>query len=339
MKVLVTGASGFLGGHVAELLARRGDTVRALVRSTSNRRHLERLPNLEFYEGAVEDVDRVREAVDGVDAVVHAAGLVKARSTDEFFAINVGGTSNLIQAARSHGHTARRFVFVSTLVACGPSLDGLPIPGDQESPDNAYGRSKLAAEKVVLSARNDLHVVILRPGAIYGPRDGEIFEVFKSIQRGLLPLVADGLAKGSWVYATDCAEACLRAIDADVPSGSVYFVDDGCGPVDAEAALRRRREGDGPPGVRSPEPPGRRPHDGRARHRGVRPADQPTRHAHAREGEHALAALGLLIRRHEARARLGAKSALERRCGPRGHLVPRQRLALERFSLALIGAV
>jgi nucleoside-diphosphate-sugar epimerase len=247
MKVLVTGASGFLGGHVAELLSKRGDSVRALVRSTSNRRHLERLPNLEFYEGAVEDVDRVREAVDGVDAVVHAAGLVKARNTDEFFAINVGGTSNLIQAARSHGHTARRFVFVSTLVACGPSPDGLPIAGDQESPDNAYGRSKLAAEKVVLSARNDLHVVILRPGAIYGPRDGEIFEVFKSIQRGLLPLVADGVAKGSWVYATDCAEACLCAIDADVPSGSAYFVDDGCGPLtqkqlfaDAEKAMGRR---------------------------------------------------------------------------------------------------
>jgi nucleoside-diphosphate-sugar epimerase len=246
MKVLVTGASGFLGGHVAELLTKRGDTVRALVRRTSNRRHLESLQNVEFYEGGVEDVDRVREAVDGVDAIVHAAGLVKARNTDEFFAVNVGGTSNLVQAARS-GRSGKRFVFVSTLVACGPSSDGLPVPNDQESPDNAYGRSKLAAEKVCLSAKDDLHVVILRPGAIYGPRDGEIFEVFKSIQRGLLPLVADGTAKGSWIYATDCAEVCLRAIDANVPSGSVYFVDDGCGALtqkqlfaDAEKAMGRR---------------------------------------------------------------------------------------------------
>ncbi len=247
MKVLVTGASGFLGGHVAELLSKRGDSVRALVRRTSNRKHLEKLPNVEFLEGGVEEADRVREAVDGVDAIVHAAGLVKARNTDEFFAINVGGTSNLIQAARSGGRTGKRFVFVSTLVACGPSADGLPVSGEQENPDNAYGRSKLAAEKVVLSAKSDLHVVILRPGAVYGPRDGEIFEVFKSIQRGLLPLVADGTAKGSWVYATDCAEACLRAIDADVPSGSIYFVDDGCGPLtqkqlfaDAEKAMGRR---------------------------------------------------------------------------------------------------
>jgi nucleoside-diphosphate-sugar epimerase len=251
MKVLVTGASGFLGGHVAEMLSKRGDHVRALLRKTSNRRHLEGLANIEFFEGGVEDVERVREAVEGVDAVVHAAGLVKARSTDEFFAVNVGGTSNLVQAARSGAHgrpsSVKRFVFVSSLEACGPSADGLPVKTDQENPVTAYGRSKLAAEKVVLSAKDELSVVILRPGAIYGPRDGEILEVFKTIQRGLLPLVGGGDAKGVWIYATDCAAACLRAIDADLPSGQTYFVDDGCGAIDqkelfdeAERALGRK---------------------------------------------------------------------------------------------------
>ncbi len=254
MKVLVTGASGFLGGHVAERLSQRGDTVRALVRTTSSRKHLEKLPGIEFFEGGVEDIDRVREAVDGVDAIIHAAGLVKARSTDEFFAVNVGGTSNLVQAARTSSRgkgggapKIKRFVFVSSLEACGPSADGSAVSADQENPVTAYGRSKLAAEKVVLSAKNDLPVVILRPGAIYGPRDGEILEMFKSIQRGLLPLVGDGTAKGVWIYATDCADACIRAIESDVPSGQVYFVDDGCGAIDlrqvcadAERALGRR---------------------------------------------------------------------------------------------------
>jgi nucleoside-diphosphate-sugar epimerase len=249
MKVLVTGASGFLGGHVAELLSKRGDSVRALVRSTSNRKHLQGLANVELFEGGVEEVERVREAVDGVDAIVHAAGLVKARSTDEFFAVNVGGTSNLIQAARtaSRVHPIKKFVYVSSLTACGPSPDGSPVPIDQETPVNAYGRSKLAAEKVVLSAKDDIPVVVLRPGAIYGPRDGEILDVFKSIQWGLLPLVAGGEAKGVWIYATDCAEVCLRAIDADVPSGRVFFVDDGTGPMDqnelfaeAERAMGRK---------------------------------------------------------------------------------------------------
>jgi nucleoside-diphosphate-sugar epimerase len=247
MKVLVTGASGFLGGHVAERLSARGDRVRAMVRKSSKRGHLEKLPNLEFLEGALEDPDRAAAAVEGVDAVVHAAGLVKARDTDEFFAVNVGGTSNLVEPARRRNPALKRFVFVSSLVACGPSIDGAPVPADQETPNNAYGRSKLAAEKVVLAAAGDTRVVILRPGAIYGPRDGEIFELFQVVKRGLLPLVGGGEAKGSWVYATDCADACLRALDADVPSGSKYFVDDGHGALtqkqlfeDIEQALGRR---------------------------------------------------------------------------------------------------
>ncbi len=227
MKVLVTGASGFLGGHVVERLAARGDRVRAMVRASSKKGHLEKLPNVELFEGALEEPDRAAAAVDGVDAIVHVAGLVKARSTDEFFAINVGGTSNLVDPARKRGASLKKFVYVSTLVACGPSADGLPVPADQEIPNNAYGRSKLAAEKVVLGASADMRSVILRPGAIYGPRDGEIFDLFLTVQRGLLPLVAGGSAKGSWVYATDCADACIRAIEADVPSGSKYFVDDG----------------------------------------------------------------------------------------------------------------
>jgi nucleoside-diphosphate-sugar epimerase len=244
MKVLVTGASGLLGGHVAEILSARGDTVRALVRRTSNRKVLEKLPRVELFEGTVEQADRVREAVDGVDAIVHCAGIVKARGSDEFFSVNVGGTSNLVEAARKLGPRLKRFVHVSSLEACGPSSDGKPVPPEQESPVTAYGRSKLSAEKVVLSAKGDIPVVILRPGAIYGPRDGEILEAFKSIQRGLLPLVDGGAARGVWIYATDCAEACVRAIDADVPSGKIYFVDDGCGPLaqkqmlaDAERAL------------------------------------------------------------------------------------------------------
>ena len=235
MIVLVTGASGFLGGHVAERLSARGDRVRVLLRKTSKRKHLEALPNVEFFEGDVEQVDRVREAVDGIDAVIHAAGLVKARSKDEFFAVNVGGTSNLVHAARTAG--VKRFAYVSSLEACGPSPDGAPVPVDLENPFTTYGRSKLSAEKVVLSAKDAMGVTILRPAGIDGPRDQELFAMFQSIQRGFLPLVAGGEAKGCWVYGSDCAEACIRAIVADVPSGGIYFVDDGYGAIDQKQLL------------------------------------------------------------------------------------------------------
>jgi nucleoside-diphosphate-sugar epimerase len=233
VKVLVTGATGFLGGHVAERLAARGDAVRALVRKTSNVKHLETLRGVELFEGSVEQAGRVKEAVDGVDAVVHCAGIVKARSGDEFFTVNVGGTSNLVDAARQRGKSLKRFVHVSSLEAVGPSDDGKPVPHDQENPVTAYGRSKLAAEKVVLSAKDDIGVTILRPSGIYGPRDVEVLELIKPVKRGLFPVVNGGRSKGVWVYATDCADACIRAIDADVPSGRTYFVDDGCGAIDA----------------------------------------------------------------------------------------------------------
>jgi nucleoside-diphosphate-sugar epimerase len=231
MKVLVTGASGLLGGHVADALSARGDRVRALVRTTSNRKNLEKLPGIELVEGSIEQPDRVREAVDGVDAIVHCAGIVKARSSDEFFTVNVGGTSNLVEAARGRAGALKRLVHVSSLEACGPSGDGAPVAADQEKPVTAYGRSKLAAEKVVLSARDELPVVILRPAAIYGPRDAEILDAFKSIKRGLFPVINEGRSKAIFIYVTDCAQACVRAIDADVPSGRIYFVDDGCGAI------------------------------------------------------------------------------------------------------------
>jgi nucleoside-diphosphate-sugar epimerase len=227
MKVLVTGASGFLGSHVAEQLSAAGHAVRALVRKTSNRKHLQSLKGVELAEGGVEDAARVNEAVAGVDAIVHVAGLVKARGEAEFFATNVQGTVNLIEAAKAKAPGLTRFVQVSSLEACGPSKDGSPVSIAQESPITGYGRSKLAAEKALIAARQDLPITILRPTAIYGPRDVEILEAFKSVKRGVLPLTGDGSGQYTFVYGPDCAKACLAAISAEVPSGSVFHISDG----------------------------------------------------------------------------------------------------------------
>jgi 2-alkyl-3-oxoalkanoate reductase len=227
MKVLVTGGSGFLGSHVAEQLSAAGHEVIALVRKSSNRTFLETLPRVTFAEGSVEDRASLDRAIEGVDAVVHAAGLVKARNEAEFFDCNTQGTVNLLEAARAHAPKLRRFVHVSSLEACGPSFDRGPVPAEQERPVTAYGRSKLAAEKEVLSRRNDLPVVILRPGAIYGPRDVEILEAFRAARKRQWPVIGDGSMLGCYTFGEDCARACIQAIVRDVPSGSIYFVDDG----------------------------------------------------------------------------------------------------------------
>jgi 2-alkyl-3-oxoalkanoate reductase len=228
MRVLVTGASGFLGSHVAEQLSEQGHSVIALVRSTSNTRFLSSLRGLDLVTGAVEDAASVREAMQGVDAVVHSAGLVKARSEDEFFAINVKGTQHLLDAAREVAPDLRRFVFVSSLAVIGPSLDGRPVAGDAApNPLTRYAKSKLAAERLVQAARDELKVTILRPPMIYGPRDGEAIAFFRSISRRFLPYLGDGKNTLSVIYAADAASACLRAIEASVPSGNAYFIDDG----------------------------------------------------------------------------------------------------------------
>ena len=228
MKVLVTGGSGFLGSYICDQLAREGHAVRALVRKSSNRKFLATIPGLEFAEGSVEQKDLVDAAVAGVDAIVHSAGLVKARNKEEFFACNVQGTANLLDAAKKHAPNLTRFVFVSSLAAVGPSSDGTPVLASRPpSPVTEYGRSKLAAERAVLAVKDELPVTVIRPPLIYGPRDNETFAFFQSVSRGVLPILGDGKNTLSVVYAADAAAACVRAISAQVPSGSTYFVDDG----------------------------------------------------------------------------------------------------------------
>lgn len=226
MKVLVTGASGFLGSHVAEQLIKAGHAVRVLVRKTSNRKFLQSLQGIEFAEGSVEEAARVDEAAAGVDAIVHSAGIVKARTPEEFHRTNVQGTRNLLEAARKVAGL-RRFVHVSSLEASGPSRDGKPVPITQESPVTEYGRSKLLAEKACLEFKDGLPITILRPTAIYGPRDVEILEAFRSVKRGVLPVTGDGKILYTFTYGPDCAAACVCALEAQVPSGSTYFVSDG----------------------------------------------------------------------------------------------------------------
>jgi nucleoside-diphosphate-sugar epimerase len=248
MTILVTGATGFLGSHVAEQLARQGQKVRALVRSSSDTRFLQSLGSVEFAQGSVEDRESVLAAAEGVTGIVHAAGLVKAKSASDFMRTNAHGTENLLDAALANRATLKRFVLVSSLAALRPSDgSGNPIAEDVEPrPVTDYGRSKAAAERAAFAKKDQIPLVVIRPPAIYGPRDKEILAFFKSIKLGVMPLLGSTQNKLSMIYGSDCADACVKALGTDLPSGTTLHVDDGAVHtmeemiVQAEAAMGKR---------------------------------------------------------------------------------------------------
>ncbi len=228
MRLLVTGATGFLGSHIAEELAQEGHTVRVLVRNTSDRSFLSGIEVQEAL-GDVTQPDTLTAAVEGMEAVVHAAGLVKARSAQEFQAVNAQGTANLLSALDSTDRL-RRFVYISSLAAHGPSEDGRPRTLDAPpNPVTAYGHSKLRAEELVRSwAGEGRSAAIIRSPVIYGPRDRERLPFFRLTRRRLVPLLGDGRNAISLVYVEDAARAAaLAAAAADEAPCATYTVDDG----------------------------------------------------------------------------------------------------------------
>lgn len=228
MKVLVTGGTGFLGSHVADQLSQSGHQVRALVRPSSDTSFLKALDHVELVVGAVDDAETLPTAVDGVDAIIHSAGLVKAKRASDFERVNAEGTRHLLDAVKQRAPNLHRFVLVSSLTAGGPSHDGTPVgPKDDPHPVTHYGRSKLAAERIAARYSSEVPVITLRAPALYGPRDREVLIFFRSIKNGVLPMTTPVEAKQSMLYGPDCAAACIRAVDADIESGSLFCVDDG----------------------------------------------------------------------------------------------------------------
>ncbi len=222
MKVLVTGATGFVGGHVVDRLLARGDAVTALVRSPARATAMAER-GVRLVAGDLGNHDALAEATEGQDVIYHSAALTGAVDEAEFLAANRDGTANLARAAGRSG-SSPRFVLVSSMAAGGPAERGAPRQADgRDAPVTMYGRSKLASEQVL---RNEpLPWVILRPPTVYGPRDTEnLLTVFKAARLGVAPVFGDGSMEISVVHVEDLADAIVLAGSAEAVIGRTYYV-------------------------------------------------------------------------------------------------------------------
>jgi len=228
LKVLVTGATGFIGSHLVEALIHREHHVRCLVRATSDMTWLKGLP-VEYIRGDCCDPDSLQAAVKDVEQVFHLAGVTKAVRAKTFFDVNALGTANLINACLRTGSGVRKFIYVSSQAAAGPAEGGVKKKeSDPCRPVSFYGGSKLEGEKFVLSRREDIPVVILRPCAVYGPRERDLFFFFKMVSKGIKPILGGGEQRVSLCHVEDVVRAILLAHERDGCSGGVFFISDGC---------------------------------------------------------------------------------------------------------------
>lgn len=219
---LVTGATGFIGSHLVDVLLARGWRVRCLVRKTSV---LKWIPtdDVSLVNGDVaaggEDLDR---ATRNVSVVFHLAGLTSAASDAAYAAVNVEGTRNVVASMQKSAPDSL-LLFCSSLAAAGPARSRPLNETDEAAPVSAYGRSKLTAERIV--EESGIEHMIVRPPAVYGPRDSDILAVFRLVARGLAIRVAPEGQKLSLVHAEDLARGLASAVETE--GRGLYYMTDG----------------------------------------------------------------------------------------------------------------
>ncbi|MBW2038011.1 MAG: NAD(P)-dependent oxidoreductase [Deltaproteobacteria bacterium] len=224
-RVLVTGATGFIGSHLVEELLWKGYEVAALIRTSSDLRWL-RGKKVEFIYGDILEGGDL-PPLERFSYIFHLAGITKALRREDFYRMNQGGTEKLMAVARRAGGV-KRFVYLSSQAAAGPSSPERALrEEDLPSPVSPYGESKLKGEEVVLSCQDEIPVTVLRPCSIYGPRDEYMYEYFRMVTKGFIPFIGRGPVFLSLCYVDDLISALILAITRDHPSGEVFFISDG----------------------------------------------------------------------------------------------------------------
>lgn len=225
MKALVTGATGFIGSYLVEALLKKGYDVTCLLRKTSDRRWIEHL-ELKYLFCDLSETELHQGSIRDFSHVFHLAGLTKARSERDFFLANAAATKTLLETVCRGNSAIERFIYVSSLAAVGPATDAGPVNDDtRPMPVSSYGSSKLEGEKAVMAFKDKIPVTVVRPPAVYGPRDKDFYILFKMIQRGFYPYW--GKCLYSLLYVEDLVQGILLSAEKKEGVGKAFFLSDG----------------------------------------------------------------------------------------------------------------
>ena len=220
----VTGATGFVGSHLVDDLLCKGYKIKCSIRKTSNLQWLKD-KDVELCEVDLSDKNEIKEAIRGSDYIFHLASVLFAQSEKEFIEGNVEITRNMVNACLEQETYIKRFVYLSSIVAAGSSKTEKPmIESDDCTPFTWYGKSKYESEQYILSLKDQLPFTILRPGAVYGPRDYAMYESFKFCRTGFNILLGDSDNFGSVIHIDDLICGIMQAAESGKTIGEIYFL-------------------------------------------------------------------------------------------------------------------
>ena len=226
MKMLVTGATGFIGGNLVTALLEQGHHVFCLARSEKKASSL-RAGGGEIIIDDLISPQHIDKYIQNTDIVFHVAGVIKGASREDYFRGNYLTTRNLVQIIEQHSPPHQKVIYVSSQAAAGPSTrsDFSELsPG--ASPVSAYGESKHAAENEIMSISETRPVVVLRPSIVYGPGDRALLSLFRSAQWGIIPCPGLRDMPVNFLFVHDLIRALLLAAEKTEANSKIFFIND-----------------------------------------------------------------------------------------------------------------
>ncbi len=226
MKVLLTGATGFVGSHIVEELISNKHDIIAIIRKSSNLKWIKDYP-VQFEYCSLNDVETLSKIVSSVDVIVHCAGVVRALNWNDYYNTNVIGTQNLVQIALKNKNNIKKFIYISSQAAMGPSQTEKPkLLTETENPVSNYGKSKLLAEQEVKKLEGQIPYTIIRPASVYGPRDKDIFIFFNLVKHHLNPNTYNKRFI-QLVFVKDIAKVISTVLSNENTNNKTYYLCDG----------------------------------------------------------------------------------------------------------------